>query len=241
MVKQIGVSPEYLIRIARTILPGTLVTDKDSTLRPEAVWDLREYAAANIAPKRPGGASAASPNADQSAATKSRRRKQSGFTPKRSKVRPQKRDAAPGKKGASKAPAASVARLTPQCPRCAATVSIGLVTRRVLSHLAKDGVECPGTGLAESAALDFAMQTQSARSAAGDKKAKMQAVAKKGKSSSRKKEKKAKRASAASTRARYRSIDEERAVRKARYEDEDGGENSVRTVRGGLPGLGRRS
>lgn len=39
----------------------------------------------------------------------------------------------------------------------------------------------------------------------------------------------------------HTSIEEERAIRKARYEDEFGGANSVRTVRGGLPGLGRRA
>jgi hypothetical protein len=240
LAKQIGVSPEYLIRIARTILPGTLAVDKDSTLQAEAVKNLREYEAVNIAPKRPRGAPTAATMTDQSSATKSRRRKVSGSTPKTSRVRPQKQGAAQAKKGSSKAPAASVVKLTPQCPRCGATVSMGLVTRRVLSHLAKDGVECSGTGSPEAAALDFAMQAQSASNAAADKKAKTQAVANKGKSSSRRDEK-AKRAAGASTRARSMSIDEERAVRRARYEDEYGGQNSVRTVRGGLPGLGRRS
>jgi len=239
LAKQIGVSPEYLIRIARTILPGTPAVDKDSTLQPEVVRGLREYAAANIAPKRPGRVPAAAAKADPSSATKSQRRKQSGSTSKTSTVRPQKRGAAPAKKGSSKAPATSATQPTPKCPRCARTVSVGLVTRRVLGHLAKDGVECSGTGLPESVALDFSMQSQLARNA-GNKKAKMQAVAKKGKSKSRR-EKKAKRAAAASTRARSMSIDEERAVRNARYEDEYGGQNSVRTVRGGLPGLGRRS
>jgi len=200
-------------------------------LPPRPVEQVKEIAAVRLGKARPVKPTAGLPKGTGAAPAKTSRRENAGVkTAKQSVVSRTKKTVQPKRppmKAAKQAKATKLIPISeglPKCSRCGAKVSLGLATRSVILHDVSPGVPCSGSGrppAKQPPTAPIASDLKVKKNNNGDSEIDHPSKTK--------------------NRSRPRGSGGALPLHLAKHYDEYGGYSSVRTVRGGLPGQGRRT